>query len=83
MNEHDRRNLEFLLSADKKTLHDWFNSMPQDDIDYAWELLDAYSREIDNRAQELLLDAQLEKTLVGQDRFPEANAVLAKFRLKK
>lgn len=83
MNEHDRKNLEFLLRADKNTLHDCFSRMSQDDIDYAWELIEQYSREVANRAQDLLLDAQLEQLMFKEDKFPEANAVLAKFRLKK
>lgn len=83
MNEHDRKNLDFLLRADRDTLHDWFERMSKDDLDYAWELLEAYSQEVADRAQDLLLDAQLEKQVFGQDRFPEANAVLSRFRIKK
>ena len=39
MNEHDRSNLEFLLSASPATLYDWYSKMVGDDHAYAVELL--------------------------------------------
>ena len=41
MNKHDEDNLRFLLTVSPETLRDWYNSVSQDDIDYAKELLDA------------------------------------------
>ena len=40
MNDRDKQNLEFLMSITPETLRDWFNTVSQDDIDYAKELLD-------------------------------------------
>lgn len=83
MNEHDRRNLEFLLNVDKQTLKNCFERMSPDDIEYAWELLEMYNNEINEAVNALRIDAELENLMFREERFPEANAVLAKFRLKK
>lgn len=77
MNQHDRENLKFLLTASKETLQDWYSKMDEDDLRYAMELLDAYSRELDVRSA-LLEDLPLQSK---KNPYPEANAVLAKFRL--
>lgn len=47
MNEYDRANLEFLLSASKETLEDWYSKTSDDDIEYALELLQAAKTEVD------------------------------------
>lgn len=77
MNKHDRDNLKFLLTASKETLQDWYSKMDEDDLCYAMELLDAYSKELDVRSA-LLEDLPL---MSKKNLYPEANAVLAKFRL--
>lgn len=77
MNKHDRDNLKFLLTASKETLQDWYSKMDEDDLRYAMELLDAYSKELDVRSA-LLEDLPL---MSKKNLYPEANAVLAKFRL--
>jgi hypothetical protein len=51
--------------------------MPPDDMLYAQELLDMYSKELHERSIALRVEAELEYT--GQ--YPEANAVLARFKL--
>jgi hypothetical protein len=58
-NEHDRANLEFLMSCDQETLQDWFSRTGTDDLDYAWELLSAYSKELDSAAEELRVEVEL------------------------
>ena len=58
--EHDRKNLEFLLACDRETLEDWFRHTGTDDLEYAWELLAAYSKELDLQAEELRVEAELE-----------------------
>lgn len=78
MNQHDRDNLNFLLSADTKTLKDWHSKVDQDDLDYAMELLEAYSRELDERSAALLIEAKLAKQ---EHRYPEAMSVISKFML--
>lgn len=59
--EHDRKNLEFLMSCDNETLADWFRHTGTNDLDYAWELLSAYSKELDVLAEELRVEAELEQ----------------------
>ena len=46
MNQHDRDNLDFLLSASPEVIEDWYEQMGEDDIEYAFELLEAYSQEL-------------------------------------
>ena len=50
MDDHDRKNLEFLLKATPEVLEQWSQEVTQDDLDYAQELLDAYQIELDERA---------------------------------
>lgn len=57
--KRDRENLEFLVCCDPATLEDWFQHTGTDDLEYAWELLAAYSRELDEEARELALEAEL------------------------
>ena len=76
MNEHDRANLEFLLNADAATIKDWHSKVSADDIDYAQELLDAFSQEL--REQALALKVEAEMTLQGN--YHEANMVIDKIR---
>ena len=83
MNNHDRDNLNFLMNVDRKTLMDWFATVSSDDIDYAFDLLEAYSRELDQASAELRTDADME-LLASNSSVPyaEANQVLSQFRLK-
>jgi hypothetical protein len=53
MTERDLDNLEFLLSASNKVIGDWFSKMEQDDIDYAFELLELAKLELVDQATEL------------------------------
>ena len=46
MNQHDRDNLDFLLNATPEIIQDWYEQMSDDDIEYAFELLEAYSQEL-------------------------------------
>jgi len=61
-NTRDRENLEFLVTCDQATLEDWFQHTGTDDLEYAWELLAAYSRELDEEANELLVEAELTRS---------------------
>jgi len=83
MNQHDRDNLNFLLSASADVIRDWFRQVEADDIEYAWSLLEAHSRELDAAAAHLKVEADMER-LSGQTTMPyaQANQVLSKFRLK-
>jgi hypothetical protein len=58
-NEWDRDNLEFLLNTKGDDFKAWFAQADEDDKAYAQELMDAYSRELLLRSQELDLEANL------------------------
>jgi len=73
-NDWDRDNLEFLLNTKGDEFKAWFEQSDEDDKAYAQELMDAYSRELQLRAQELEIEGQL--ALRG---YNEAKAVLDKF----
>jgi hypothetical protein len=55
MNKHDRDNLEFLMAATPEVLEDWYNQMDDDDIEYAFELLEAYQVELETQKLALML----------------------------
>ncbi len=90
MNERDKENLEFLLTASPETIKDWFNQMSSDDHDYAVELMDIYEQELNKKAKEIdlkislyeneRLELQLEEL---NENYTEANNFLDKFKLKK
>jgi hypothetical protein len=39
MNEHDKGNLRFLMSLDKRSMKKWMLTVTKDDLDYAFALL--------------------------------------------
>lgn len=55
MKKHDRDNLAFLMAATPEVLEDWYNQMDDDDIAYAFELLDAYQVELETQKLALML----------------------------
>jgi hypothetical protein len=56
MDERDKSNLEFLLSASPDILQDWYDKMNADDHQYARELLEISQMELDLRILELIDD---------------------------
>ena len=72
MNEHDRANLEFLLHASPEVLKDWESKMPEDDLEYAQELLNAYALELREKSAELLIEARLAQ----MNEYPDALRVI-------
>ena len=58
-NEWDRDNLNFLLNTKGDEFKVWFAQADEDDKAYAQELMDAYSRELLLRSQELDIEANL------------------------
>ena len=74
-NEWDRDNLEFLLNTKGDDFKVWFAQADEDDKAYAQELMDAYSRELLLRSQELDIEANL-----VQSNNQEANMVIDKIR---
>jgi hypothetical protein len=77
-NDWDRNNLEFLLNTKGDDFKAWHAQADADDLEYARELMDAYSLELKLRAQELEIECNLD--LKGT---PDASRVIQKFRLTK
>jgi hypothetical protein len=75
-NEWDRDNLNFLLNTRGDDFAAWYAQSDEDDKAYAQELMDAYSRELKLRAEELEIEACLDNT-------HEAQKVIQQFRLTK
>lgn len=74
-NDWDRDNLEFLLNTKGDEFKAWHAQASKDDLVYAQELMDAYSRELKVKAEELRIEAEL--SLLQE--YNEAKAVLDKF----
>jgi len=79
MNEHDRKNLDFLLKAEPETIRDWAKKMQGDDIVYAQELLLQHARDLRERSREILVEAEMAR-LDGS--YDLAGEYLRKFTLK-
>lgn len=62
MTDYDRDNLYFLLNADEETLKDWYNTVDEDDIEYASELMTEYSKEL--RVRAIFADCEDTSTVV-------------------
>ena len=77
-NEWDRDNLNFLLNTKGDDFAAWYEQSDEDDKAYAQELMDAYSRELKLRAEELEIEARL-----SLNNTREADVVIQKFRLTK
>ena len=77
-NEWDRDNLNFLLNVKGDDFAAWYAQSDEDDKAYAQELMDAYSRELKLKAQELEIEARL-----GLNNTPDAKRVIDQFRLTK
>jgi hypothetical protein len=76
MNDWDRNNLNFLLNADDRIIKEWTAQVPQDDIDYAHELLALYSQELREQAIALKIEAEMSLS----DNYHEANMVIDRIR---
>lgn len=72
MNEHDKANLQFILSASKETLKDWYESLSEDDAVYAEELLARAKTEV------MMRIVELNDSVVDVS---DANDLLARYRL--
>lgn len=76
MNEHDKNNLEFLMSLrDQKDWLAWAEVCSDDDFAYAMELLQTAMAEVETQHMELVESLQTEIDLT------EARAVLSRFAL--
>ncbi len=66
MNQHDRDNLDFLINASPEVIQDWYNKVEDDDILYAFELLEMAKEEL------------IEQQMAGND-LSEARAIISKY----
>lgn len=85
MNEHDKRNLRFLLSLGKVGLMRFLSQASEDDMLYAAELLNRHKAEIEGNAEkyEARIYEYVSQDDFEIDEFPDAKEYLSKFRLKK
>jgi hypothetical protein len=83
MNPYDRDNLNFLLTASRDVLKDWYSQIDSDDLVYASELLDQYAEELNLRNSMINADQALDTLCdLTNDPYAEANDLLARFTLK-
>jgi len=78
MNQHDKDNLNFLLSSSEEVLKDWYNSVEEDDHIYAQELLQAYSLELQEMRDQKDLEDGFEEQLAKMSAFPLVDSLLSK-----
>ena len=76
MNDHDRQNLNFLLTASPEVIADWYTKVDEDDIAYAQELLAMAAQELKEEALALRIEAEM----AVMDRFEQAEAVIGKIK---
>lgn len=72
MNDHDRANLEFIMSLNEEDFVEWFNEITFDDLQYVSELLQQAHLELDVKVAEIFDDVKV---------MSEANQVLKRFML--
>lgn len=58
MTQYDLDNLRFLLTVSKETLKDWFETVDEDDIVYALELLEKAKTDVD--AKTMMIDVLID-----------------------
>ena len=90
MNDHDFRNLVFILSASNDVLMDWCMNVQTDDVEYAVELLAKANAMIANGTMDPDRHALLSMVYNNRAKeeqpildMTEAKSVLEQFRLKK
>lgn len=79
MNDHDKNNLNFLLTASDQELKVWYDKTTELEHEYANELLRRYYVEVAETAQELLEEWTLD-SMTEHNSFPDAELVLLKFK---
>jgi hypothetical protein len=67
MNQRDRDNLDFLLNASPEIIQDWYNKVEDDDILYAFELLEMAKEEL------------IEMQIAGSD-LSDVKAIILKYK---
>lgn len=60
MNEHDQKNLNFLLNISPEVFQDWLAQADLDDVCYAMELLNSYSQTLFDLALAEAYDVEID-----------------------
>jgi len=76
MNQNDLDNIRFLLSRTPQQLKEWYNSVSDQDLIYASQIMDLYAAELKQNIHFQQVESQLETMPV----FTEAQAVIAAIR---
>lgn len=58
MNQHDRDNLNFILSLDEAGFDEWYATLSDDDVDYALEIIKAGRSEMIVQVAEMQDDVE-------------------------
>mgnify|MGYP006286334963 CR=1 FL=1 len=58
MNEHDRSNVNFIMSLNERQFDEWASDLTDDDIEYAIEIIKLARAELD--IEKMLLDTEHE-----------------------
>jgi hypothetical protein len=76
MKQNDRENLRFLLNCDPQQLREWYNTVSDDDLIYASELMERYAKFLESEVQSQRIELELRTMPV----MIEAQAVIAAVR---
>jgi hypothetical protein len=76
MNDHDRKNLMFLLNSTPDMLADWYIQVTEDDHEYASELMSMYSKELEIKNRFYAVESVDLTNLT-----PDAELLLKRYRL--
>lgn len=76
MNQNDQANLRFLLSRSPDQLREWYDTVGDDDLRYASELMERYATLLEFEVRATEIELQIESMPV----LTEAQAVIAAVR---
>lgn len=76
MNQHDLDNIRFLLNRTPDQLREWYNSVSDQDLVYANEIMEQYARFLESEIESEII----EKQLAAMPVLVEAQAVIAAVR---
>lgn len=76
MDQYDRANLKFLLSCDSRQLREWYNTVSDEDLIYASNLMERYAEYLEYEIQAQRVESKLQSMPV----LLEAQAVIAAIR---
>jgi hypothetical protein len=72
VNQHDLDNIRFLLNRTPDQLREWYNSVSDEDLRYANEIMEQYAWYIEDQIQELTVESRLSQKL-----WTESQSVIA------